>query len=83
MKLADILLKKINRKYEPSSTFPLRFGKNDLVLKTDDEGYAVQMFIGKMNDMGVIKGDRYSRTLVRDREGKIIKDHWERKGKAT
>ena len=32
---------------------------------------------------GVIKGDRYARTLKYDRDGKLIKDHWERKGKAT
>ncbi|TCJ13497.1 hypothetical protein EPD60_12510 [Flaviaesturariibacter flavus] len=27
--------------------------------------------------------DRFARTLKWDREGKLIKDHWERKGKAS
>jgi hypothetical protein len=36
-----------------------------------------------MNEQGKIKGERYARTLKYDREGNLIKDHWELKGKAT
>jgi hypothetical protein len=38
---------------------------------------------GKLKEDGTIKGERYARTLKYDKEGKIIKDHWELKGKAT
>ena len=83
MSLGDDLLKKINKKFEPSTTVSLRYRSYDLVLVTDKEGNAVQLFLGKANETGVIKGDRYARTLKYDREGRLIKDHWERKGKAS
>jgi hypothetical protein len=83
MALAETLIKKINRKFEPSSWVSLRFGSKDIALQTDEEGNAVKMFIGKRNEEGIIKGERYARNLVKDREGKIIKDHWDRKGIAS
>lgn len=83
MKLGEDLVKKINGKYEPSSMVPMRYRNLDLILKIDKEGNAVQLFIGKANEEGNIKGDRYSRSIIKDREGKVIKDYWERKGKAT
>jgi hypothetical protein len=83
MSLGDELLKKINKKFEPSTKVSLRYRSYDLVLVTDKEGNAVQLFLGRANDEGVIKGDRYARTLKFDREGHLIKDHWERKGKAS
>jgi hypothetical protein len=83
MSLGDELLKKINKKFEPSAKVPMRYKSYDLLLITDKEGNAVQLFMGKENEQGIIKGDRYARTLKYDREGALIKDHWERKGKAT
>jgi hypothetical protein len=83
MSLGDELLKKINKKFEPSTKVSLRYRNYDLVLVTDKDGNAVQLFLGKTNEAGVIKGDRYARTLKYDREGHLIKDHWERKGKAS
>ena len=83
MSLNDEILKKINKKFEPSDKVSLRYKSYDLLLVTDKEGNAMQMFMGKLNEQGVIKGDRYARTLKYDRDGKLIKDHWERKGKAT
>lgn len=83
MSLGDEILKKINKKFEPSIKVPLRYRSYDLLLVTDKEGNAIQLFMGKANEEGVIKGDRYARTLKYDREGNLIKDHWERKGKAT
>ena len=80
--LAERLLKKINARYEPSAMVSLRFGHNDIMLRTDEEGNAIQMFIGKLQINGMIKGERYSRSMIKDREGKLIKDYWERKGKA-
>ena len=83
MSLGDDLVKKINKKFEPSSKVSLRYRSYDLLLITDKEGNAIQLFMGKENEAGIIKGDRYARTLKYDREGNLIKDHWERKGKAT
>ncbi|MGZ5255939.1 MAG: hypothetical protein ACXWB9_10915 [Flavisolibacter sp.] len=82
MKLAERLVKLINRKYEPETMVKLRFGHQDIALRTDKEGNAVQMFIGREKG-GVIRGDRYSRTMISDRSGQPLKDYWERKGKAS
>ena len=83
MALGEDLLKKINKKLEPSASISMKFRQYDLVLNTDKEGNAIQLFIGKANEKGLIQGERYARTLKYDREGKLIKDHWERKGKAS
>ncbi|WP_121353617.1 hypothetical protein [Flavisolibacter nicotianae] len=83
MSLGDALLKKINQKFEPSAKVLLRYRSQDLVLVTDKEGNAVQLFMGRANDEGVIKGDRYARTIKYDRDGRLLKDYWERKGKAS
>jgi hypothetical protein len=83
MSLSDDLVKKLQKKYEPSSMIHDRFRGNDIAFKTDEEGNPVQLFLGRAGADGTIKGDRYARTLKYDRDGKQIKDHWERKGKAT
>jgi hypothetical protein len=83
MSLGTDILKKSNRKFEPSSTTQFRYRTNDVVVQSDEEGNAIRAFIGKANDEGIVKGDRYSRVLKKDKEGKLIKDHWERKGKAS
>jgi len=83
MKLSEDLEKKLKAKFEASTTVEMRYRNTDMVIRTDKEGNAIQFFIGKANDEGVIKGDRYSRSIIRDREGRVIKDYWERKGKAS
>ena len=83
MPLQHDLLKKLSLKYEPSTMISMRYKGNDLSFKTDDEGNPVLLFIGTRHEAGQVKGERYARTLKRDRQGKIFKDHWERKGKAT
>jgi len=82
MALGEDLTKKISKKFEPSTTISMRYRSYDLVLHTDKEGNAIQLFMGKLNEKGLIRGDRYARTLKYDRAGKLIKDHWERKGAA-
>ncbi len=76
MKLGDELQKILRKKDEPSSTIDIKFKENDLTFKTDDEGNAILLFIGKRAENGIIKGERYARTLKKDREGRICKDHW-------
>lgn len=83
MKLSEDLQKNLAKKYEPSSIIDFTYKGYDLSIKTDEDGNAILLFIGKRNDQGTIKGERYARTLKKDREGKIFKDHWELKGKAT
>ena len=81
MKLNQSLLLKLGKKYEPSSMVGMKFKGNDLSVKTDAEGNPVVLFIGKMQADGKIKGQRYTRTLLHDARGIVIKDHWDLKGK--
>ncbi len=83
MKLSDDLQKKLSKVYEPSAIIELTYKGYDLSFKTDEEGNATVLFMGKKTEKGTIKGERYARTLKKDREGKIFKDHWELKGKAS
>jgi hypothetical protein len=80
MKLGEEILKRINKKFEPYAMVKIRFKSYDIALKTDENGNAIQAFIGKEKENGNIKGDRYTRTLIFDEDGKMIKNHWDRKG---
>jgi len=83
MALSEDLQKKLSKVYESSVMIEMKYKGYDIAFKTDNEGNAVQLFIGKKTEQGTIKGDRYVRTLKKSKEGKIFKDHWELKGKAT
>ncbi|HVG40272.1 MAG TPA: hypothetical protein VM888_01580 [Chitinophagaceae bacterium] len=83
MKLSEDLIKKLGKKHDPSTMIHSTFRGNDIAFKTDEEGNAIQLFVGKRKEDGTIKGERFARTLKRDKEGVIFKDHWELKGKAT
>ena len=83
MKLSEDLVKKLQKKYDPSTMVKLRFKGNDVAFKTDKDGNAVQLFVGKENADGIIKGFRYIRTFLQDKNGSTIKDHWDLKGKST
>ena len=82
MKLNEDLQKKLSKLYEPASMINMKFRGNDVTFKTDKDGNAVLLFIGKKNTEGLIKGSRYTRVLKHDANGNIIKDHWEMKGRA-
>lgn len=83
MKLGEQLVQKLSKTYEPSTMIDMQYKGKDLSFKTDEDGNAVLLFIGKRNADGTIKGERYARTLKKDKNGLVIKDHWEMKGKAT
>lgn len=83
MKLSDDLVKRLQKKFEPSTLVNMRYKGNDIAFKTDKDGNATQLFVGKKNDEGIIKGYRYIRTLLLDKNGSTIKDHWDLKGKAS
>lgn len=83
MALSEALIKKLSAKYPPGELTDLTYRGNDLTVKADEAGNAILLFIGKRQDNGHIKGDRYARRLLIDESGKVIKDHWEMKGKST
>ncbi len=83
MPLGSVLLKKLDRVFEPSTVVELRYKGLDLSIKTDEHGNAILLFIGKQSLDGIVKGERYVRTLIYDTQGVKIKDHWELKGKAS
>ena len=83
MKIGPELKKKLSKTYQPSSMVDMEFKGNDVSFKTDADGNPVLLFIGKRNETGTIKGERFSRTLKCDASGIVIKDHWDLKGKAS
>lgn len=83
MKLGPEILKLLNKKYAPSTTIDSEFHRYDITFKTDAEGNPIQLFIGKRNEKGNVVGERFARNLKYDPEGKVLKDHWDRKGPCT
>lgn len=81
MGLGYDLLKKLRTRYAVNALVDMKFKGLDIMFKTDDQGNPVTLFIGKkMNEK--IKGERYARTLITDSTGKVVKDHWDLKGKS-
>lgn len=83
MALGEALTKKLAKKYPPDEMIDLQYAGKDLTIKTDEAGNAILLFMGKRQDNGHIKGERFARRLVYDKDGKAVKDHWELKGKST
>lgn len=81
--LKDPILKILAKTYAPSTMVEQQFGRYDLAFKTDESGRPVLLFMGHRDASGKIKGERYARRLIFDKEGKIIKDHWDNKGRAS
>lgn len=81
MKLGPQLLLLLNKTYEPSTLIETVFQRYDLAFKTNEEGKPILLFIGKKDEHGKIKGQRFARRLLTDNSGRIIKDHWDNKGK--
>ena len=80
MPLGPAILTILSKKYEPSAFIEKRFQRYDLGFKTDAEGNPVLLFMGTKNAAGQIRGRRYARRLLKDANGKTIKDHWDDKG---
>jgi hypothetical protein len=81
MKIGERLLKQLNKTYEPSTLVAFRFGRYDVATKTDEAGNPMLLFIGQADERGIIKGDQFTRRLLKDANGAVIKDHWDYKGK--
>lgn len=81
MPLGEELVRKLEKLYLPKSQIDDNFKGNDLTFITNDLGEAITLFIGHRKDNGDIKGEHYVRKIVKDKSGKIIKSHWDNKGK--
>ena len=83
MAISEDLVKKLAKKFPPGELSDLRYKGNDLTVKADEAGNAILLFIGKRQEDGHIRGERYARRLLFDEAGNPVKDHWELKGKST
>ncbi|MGB4399726.1 MAG: hypothetical protein WBJ10_10165 [Daejeonella sp.] len=83
MELKEPVLKVLNKVYEPDSLIEKPFKRIYMAFKTDAMGRPVLLFLGERVADGKIKGERFTRRLKMDKDGKVIKDHWEHKGKAS
>jgi hypothetical protein len=83
MKLNIDLQAKLRKQYEPNFLIEIKFKGRDVIFRTDAEGNPNLLFVGEKKSDGKIKGERYVRTLKKDKNGMIIKDHWDRKGKSN
>ena len=81
MKIGPELLKVLGKTYAPDELIAQRFGRYDLAFKTDGHGRPIILFIGKADENSKIKGERFARNLIIRPDGKVIKDHWDNKGK--
>jgi hypothetical protein len=81
MKLNEQVRLRLSKKYLPSSMIDMKYNGKDMSFKTDEQGNPTILFIGKMQSNGKIKGERFTRTLVHDERGLLVKDHWDLKGK--
>jgi hypothetical protein len=77
------LFKILSKCYKPNSIVDIKHKELDITFKTDHIGNPVVMFIGKRLENGNISGEHFVRTLIRNDDGEIIKDHWVLKGRAT
>jgi len=83
MPLGAPLIKILSKTYEPAAYIERKFRNYDIAFKTDESGQPILLFIGTKKEDGTIRGERFARRLVRDKDGRIIKDHWDDKVKAT
>jgi len=81
MKLGRDIQKILSKTYQAGTIVEQRIGRYDMAFKTDNLGRPVLLFLGKADEQGKIKGERFSRRLLTDNDGNIIKDHWDNKGK--
>jgi hypothetical protein len=81
MKIGEKLLKVLGKRYPAGQMIHQKFERYDISFKTDEEGNPVLLFIGRADANGRINGERFTRVLIKDKSGQIIKDHWDAKGK--
>ena len=79
--LGPRLIAHLSKRYAPDTRLDQSFGRQEMTFITNADGDPMKLFIGDRNPDGAIRGEWYVRTLLREAEsGRIIKDHWDRKG---
>ena len=63
MELEEPVLKILRKKYQPSSLIETHYNKYDLAFKTDREGDAIVLYMGRKDDKGQLRGERFTRRL--------------------
>ena len=74
------ILKLLDQNYPALSVTETRYQDLDVAFKTDSNGIPVLLFIGKKDESGRIRGERYTRKISVTAGGNI-KDNWEHRGK--
>ncbi len=82
MKIGARLQRLLDKVYPPDTKLEFQLDRTDVVFKTDGEGRPVLLFVGRKDENGNVKGERFARTLKTLPNG-MFKDHWENKGKAS
>lgn len=78
------LQKILEKFYEPDKRYDQKFSKLAISFITNEYGEPVTLFIGKRNEDGSIKGERYVRKIVRKPNSQEIqKSHWDLKGSVS
>lgn len=72
MKLGAQLLAMLEKTYAPYALVETSYQRYDLAIQTDENGKPVLIFLGKKQENGRIKGERFTRQP---------KGHWDNKGK--
>lgn len=83
MNLGKDIRRILNRRYPPNTLVETKFKNLDLAFKTNQAGIPVLLFLGKKNEQGKIRGERYARRLKKSGDEQVMKDHWDHKGRAT
>lgn len=84
MAIGPRLEAKLSKRYAPQSRLDDVLGRHDITFLTNADGDPITLFIGERNPDGTIRGERYQRKLLLDPStGKVIKSHWDLKGKTS
>jgi hypothetical protein len=83
MSLGEDLQKKLRKPFAPATVVHFRYRSYDMAVETDDAGNAARLFMGTKHENGRIRGERYARVLITNKEGVVVKDHWDHKGKCS
>jgi hypothetical protein len=72
---------KLNKRYVSSSRVDAIFRGNDITFFTNEFGEPITLFIGTRREDGNIIGECYVRRIKERIGDKIVKSHWDNKGK--
>jgi hypothetical protein len=71
-----LLLRLLSLRHQPSALVYLIYRGMDMTIKTNTEGIAVAMKVVQKLENSYRHESYFERTLIKDMDGKIIKDCW-------